>query len=124
MLRWHASAANTGCCREDVKQHPKLDPLRHKELDADFTRFAPTTLRRSPNGGCWCSARCAVTAFPGGHASPVITRRRAPSVGSRLQRPVECGDRLGETVQRLLASAGESVGAAADAVEPAVDVAL
>ena len=88
-------------------------------------------------------------AQPALHASPLLLRDKArqqgiaavairdshhfaalwpdiepPSVGSRLQRPVECGDRLGETDQRLLAGASESVGAAADAVEPAVDVAV
>jgi hypothetical protein len=50
--------------------------------------------------------------------------RRPPSVGSRLWRPVEHGDGLGETVQRLLAGDGKSVGATADAIEPAVDAAL
>jgi hypothetical protein len=37
---------------------------------------------------------------------------------------VEHGDGLGETIQRLLAGDGKSVGAAPDTVEPAVNVAL
>src|SRR5262249_12704927 len=39
-------------------------------------------------------------------------------------RPVEHGNRLGELFQRLLARAGQGIGAALDAVEPAVNIAL
>lgn len=39
-------------------------------------------------------------------------------------RPVEHGNRLGELVQRLLARARQCIGAALDAVEPAVNIAL